>query len=130
MLWGLFCFAQTRVCALRACTIRLEEGDAVDIPRPDSVVYTRASYATAITFFFSGFTLASFLSRIPSIRDAFSLDPAMLGNVLLIGSLGSVLALPSTGPIAGRFGPRVTAWAGFLLWSVGMLAVIVTLDQG
>lgn len=109
---------------------QVRRGGAVDIPRPDSVVYTRASYATAITFFFSGFTLASFLSRIPSIRDAFSLDPAMLGNVLLIGSLGSVIALPSTGPLAGRFGPRVTAWAGFLLWSVGMLAVIVTLDQG
>jgi MFS family permease len=102
----------------------------VEIPRPNSPIYARASYATAATFFFSGFTLASFLSRIPSIRDAFSLDPATLGNVLLIGALGSVLALPSTGPIAGRFGPRVTTWAGFLLWIVGILAVIATLDQG
>ncbi|MGI6786739.1 MAG: MFS transporter [Gleimia sp.] len=102
----------------------------MEIPRPNSPIYARASYATAATFFFSGFTLASFLSRIPSIRDAFSLDPATLGNALLIGALGSVLALPSTGPIAGRFGPRVTTWAGFLLWIVGILAVIATLDQG
>ncbi|EPD31060.1 MFS transporter [Gleimia europaea] len=102
----------------------------MEIPRPDSPVYRRASYATAMTFFFSGFTLASFLSRIPSIRDAFSLDPATLGNVLLIDSLGSVIALPATGPVAGRFGPRVTMWSGFSLWCVGMAAVIATLDQG
>lgn len=98
----------------------------MQIPKADSPLYRRASIATLVTFFFSGFTLTSFLSRIPTIRDAFELAPTSVGNILLIGSLGSLIALPSTGPLAGRFGPRVTVWAGFALWSSGMLAIVAT----
>lgn len=102
----------------------------MDIPKPDSPLYTRASVATMVTFFFSGFTLASFLSRIPTIRDAFELSPASVGHVLLIGSVGSLVALPSSGPLAGRFGPRITVWAGFVAWALGMTSIVLTYARG
>lgn len=101
----------------------------MDIPRPNSPVYTRASVATMVTFFFSGFVLASFLSRLPTIRDVFELSPASIGHILLIGSLGSLVALPASGPVAGRIGPRITVWSGFVAWALGMSTIVVTFDQ-
>lgn len=101
----------------------------MDIPRPNSPVYTRASVATVVTFFFSGFVLASFLSRLPTIRDVFELPPASIGHILLLGALGSLFALPASGPIAGRIGPRITVWVGFGAWAVGMTTVVATFEQ-
>ncbi|MDO5034773.1 MAG: MFS transporter [Actinomycetaceae bacterium] len=101
----------------------------VEIPNPSSPIYKRAGIATALMFFFAGFTFASFMSRIPTIRDAFELSPASVGNILLLGSIGSVIALPTAGPIAGRFGPRLTVWAGYGFWIAGMTVVVSTYDQ-
>lgn len=92
-------------------------------------MYTRASVATLVTFFLAGFTLSSFLSRLPTIRDAFELSPAAIGNILLIGSLGSLIALPASGAVAGKIGPRITIWAGFAAWVLGMSFIVATYGQ-
>lgn len=99
------------------------------LPAPDSAAVTWASHATLVTFFLSGFTLATLLSRIPTIRDLLTLSPAQMGHLLLVGALGSVLWLPISGPVVARFGPRNTVWAGFAIWSLGAVLVAAAITM-
>jgi MFS family permease len=81
---------------------------------------TRATYAA---FIWSGFAFASWASRIPQVRDRLQLQPSELGLVLLAMALGSVLALPLSGPVIGRLGSRRTVRAMALLHATGLATV-------
>src|SRR5699024_6235386 len=56
----------------------------------------RAVIAVFATFVLNGFTFANWLARIPTIRDELNLAQSELGLIILIGSLGSILAMPLT----------------------------------
>jgi hypothetical protein len=74
-----------------------------------------ARNAVLATFFINGFALASWAARIPAVRQALDLGPARLGLILLSASLGSLLALPTSGGLVQRFGAqRVAVGAGAL----------------
>ena len=83
---------------------------------------TRATYAA---FIGSGFAFASWASRIPQVRDQLSLEPSELGLVLLAIAVGSVLALPLSGPVIARLGSRRTVTAMAVLHAVGLAIVAV-----
>lgn len=87
----------------------------------------RSAEALAVGFFMLGFASSSWLSRLPAVRDALGLAPSTIGMMLLIGSLGSLVALPSAGPLIGRFGPRIVGRAGVLIWGLGLLGVVYAL---
>jgi predicted MFS family arabinose efflux permease len=63
-----------------------------------------ARTAVGWTFFLNGVLFASWISRIPEARDELRLDNGELGLLLLSIAAGSVLALPTTGPMLQRFG--------------------------
>lgn len=84
-----------------------------------------AARATSTAFVGSGFAFASWASRIPQVRDRLELTPSGLGMVLLAIAVGSVLALPLSGPVVARLGSRRTVTAMALLLAVG-LAVVAT----
>ncbi|WP_075890849.1 MFS transporter [Actinomyces provencensis] len=86
----------------------------------------RAAWACVITFFTFGFAVASWLSRLPAVRDALDLQPTDLGTMLLVGSLGSLVALPSSGPLVGRIGARATARTGATLWAIALVGVALS----
>jgi MFS family permease len=69
-----------------------------------NIIFSR--YAVAIYFFFCGLIFSSWASRIPSIKEAFKLDEAQLGTVLMMLPLGSFIALPIAGWAVDRFGSR------------------------
>jgi fucose permease len=81
---------------------------------------TRATYAA---FIWSGFAFASWASRIPQVRDRLDLQPSELGLVLLAIAMGSVLALPLSGPVIARLGSRRTVTAMALLHGTGLAVV-------
>jgi predicted MFS family arabinose efflux permease len=81
---------------------------------------TRATYAA---FIGSGFAFASWASRIPQVRDRLVLQPSELGLVLLAIAVGSVLALPLSGPVIARLGSRRTVSAMAVLHAVGLAIV-------
>jgi MFS family permease len=64
--------------------------------------------ATYVAFIFTGFSFASWASRIPQVRDRLHLNPAQLGLVLLAIAAGSLISLPLSGTIVGRYGSRLT----------------------
>jgi MFS family permease len=57
-----------------------------------------------LVFAVNGFGLASWLSRIPDVKDLLDLSPGSLGVVLLAISAGAVLGLPLAGRVAERIG--------------------------
>src|SRR4051812_50202252 len=67
-----------------------------------------ATRATYLAFMASGFAFASWASRIPQVRDRLELSPSQLGLVLLAIAVGSLLALPLSGPVVARLGSRRT----------------------
>ncbi|MET8147344.1 MFS transporter [Actinoplanes sp. NPDC049668] len=83
---------------------------------------TRAVY---VAFIGSGFTMASWATRIPQVRDELGLNPSRLGLVLLAIAAGSIVSLVLAGQIVSRFGSRgtVTAMAGLLLVALSAVGI-------
>ena len=75
-----------------------------------------ARNAVALVFVLNGFVFASWMARLPAVRDALGLSPAELGLLLLAISVGSLTGLPTAGALCDRFGPaRVVAVAAFVV---------------
>lgn len=72
----------------------------------------RGTYAAFIA---CGFSIASWASRIPQVRDHLHLTPSALGLVLLSIGVGSLVSLPLAGVIVHHLGSR---------WTVTSMAVL------
>lgn len=68
----------------------------------------RAERAVFVVFLLNGLHFASFASRVPAVRDGLGLSPQQMGWLLLVGSFGSLCALPLSGLIVQRLGARTT----------------------
>ena len=90
---------------------------------PDMRRVKRAVIASYVTFGGAGFAIASWASRIPQVRDRLHLEPSALGLVLLAVAVGSLLALPLSGPMIARFGSRRTVTVTAVLLGVALLTV-------
>ena len=84
-----------------------------------------AKRAVYVAFIGAGFTMASWATRIPQIRDGLELTPSRLGLVLLAIAAGSIVSLVLAGHIVARFGSQatVTAMAAVLLVSVSAVGI-------
>ena len=82
-----------------------------------------ARVAVAVVFVVNGFAFASWVSRIPDLRDTLSLSPGQVGLLLLCLSAGTVLALPLSGLVVHRLGPARTVTVGSVLTALGLLAM-------
>mgnify|MGYP001743344431 CR=1 FL=1 len=88
-----------------------------------SVPHARSHAALRATGFVCaclGFGTSAWLSRLPDVRDALSLTPAMIGTMLLIASLGSLVTLPSSGPLVTAIGARASGRIGVSIWAIGV----------
>ena len=75
----------------------------------------RASVGTF--FFIQGLCFASWASRIPDIQARLHLSEAQLGGLLLALPAGSVIGLPASGWLVGRYGSRRAMIAAALLYA-------------
>jgi predicted MFS family arabinose efflux permease len=66
----------------------------------------RAALATGAVFGLSGGVGASWVSRIPAIRDQLDVRPGPLGLALLCTGAGSLMTMPTTGRACHRWGSR------------------------
>ncbi len=83
-----------------------------------------ASWSVVAVFALAGFMFASWVSRIPAVRDDLSLSPATIGLILLVGSIGSVGALPLTGAVVTRLGTRRTVVVAATIAAIGYILVV------
>ncbi len=88
----------------------------------------RARNAVAAVFAVNGFAFASLFSRMPDVRDGLGLDNGELGLLLLVGALGSVLALPTAGGLVRRTSAAAVVRGGGVLVAAGLVLVGVGVD--
>jgi fucose permease len=84
-----------------------------------------AKRAVAVVFGVNGFLFASWVSRLPAVRDLLHLTPARLGLLLLCISVGSVATLLASGVVVHRLGPRGAVLVATSVMA-GALAVAAT----
>lgn len=109
----------------------LDARPAVDVPL-DAKRLNAASLAVFVTFLLNGFNFASWAARLPAVRDGLDLRPEQIGLLLLVGSIGSLVALPLSGMVVQRLGARRTILifatvnaAGLLLAATGVAVGVV-----
>jgi len=66
----------------------------------------RALTAVAVQFFVNGMLFASFVPRLPEIRDRIDIGNDALGQLLAVGALSGVLGSFAVGRLVERFGTR------------------------
>lgn len=74
-------------------------------------------------FFLSGLSLASWVARLPAVRDDVGLSTQGVGLVILAGSIGSILGLVAAPWLMARFGTRLGMIGVLLTVSVGLVFV-------
>lgn len=77
--------------------------------------------ATYVVFAACGLLLASWVARIPQLRDHLHLSPAGLGWVLLGAAAGSLVSRPFSGPVLARLGQRRTVAAAAVVTGGGLV---------
>ncbi|MDQ2624771.1 MAG: MFS transporter, partial [Actinomycetota bacterium] len=97
-------------------------------PVPPAV--RRAQRAVFVVFALNGFHFANFAARVPTVRDGLGLTPQQMGWLLLVGSMGSLVALPLSGLIVQRLGARTTVRAFAVVNVVGLLLAGTMVDAG
>ncbi|WP_133649870.1 MFS transporter [Paraburkholderia flava] len=86
----------------------------------------RARTATMALFFIAGMMYASWGVHVPTVRDRFHLNAALLSFALLAVAVGSITAMATNGSWIARVGSRRACLAGGLTMSVcGALILIV-----
>lgn len=88
----------------------------------------RALQSVATQFFVNGAVLASFVPRLPEIRDRIGVNTAELGLLLTIAGAIGLLGSVAVSPLVGRFGTRQVIVTGGLLL-VAALALIGVADS-
>ena len=83
----------------------------------------RARVAVTTVFGLNGLIMATWISRIPAIRDDLGLSSSSIGLILLAMSGGAVLALPLTGAVVIRLGAAGTVRVASAVCAGGLLLV-------
>jgi len=98
--------------------------------RTDDPRLRAASLAVFVVFALNGFNFSSWASRLPAVRDALGLSPEQMGALLLVGAIGSLVALPLSGLVVTRLGARRTVLAFALVNAVGLALASVGVAGG
>lgn len=77
----------------------------------------------SLFFFISGFSFATWASRIPTIKTAFGFNEAELGTILLAMPIGSLIGLPISGWLVSRYNSRVPLAAGYGLNALSLIMI-------
>lgn len=80
-------------------------------------------WASHVAFATLGVMNASWAARIPQVKAQLGLDASELGLVLLATAVGSLIALPGSGPVVVRLGSRRALRAAALLNAAGVVVI-------
>ncbi|QAY71153.1 MFS transporter [Xylanimonas protaetiae] len=91
---------------------------------------TRAAWSVFAAYAAAGFAIGTLASRLPAVRAGLGLTSTQMGMVLLLWSLGSVLALPLSGTVAARLGARRSAASASVVAGLGHLTLALAVALG
>jgi predicted MFS family arabinose efflux permease len=76
--------------------------------------------ATRLSFFAAGFGASCWAPLVPFAKSRLAIDDGTLGWLLLCLGIGSVLIMPATGGLVGRFGSRTVILGGGLGFTLAL----------
>ncbi len=82
-----------------------------------------ARRALIALYFVTGIAVATWLSRLPSIKAMLDLSAAELGSVLVVGSVGSLAMVLAAGALTNRWGSRNGLVIGAVMFSFANVLV-------
>jgi MFS family permease len=82
---------------------------------PGELDVRRAAWATRVVFAANGGLFATWVSRLPAVRDDLGADERGLGFALLFTAVGSLLAMPFSGRLVAKVGARAVLVACIVL---------------
>jgi fucose permease len=85
----------------------------------------RARYATMALFFIAGMMYGTWGIHVPTVRDRFELNPALLSLALFAVAGGSILAMTANGAWIARVGTRRACLAGGLTMATCAALILV-----
>jgi cyanate permease len=85
-----------------------------------------AKRAVAVVFGVNGFLFASWVARLPAVRDLLHITPGRLGLLLLSISVGSVSTLLIAGFVVHRLGPRMACLVSASTMVGGLVVAAMT----
>jgi MFS family permease len=83
----------------------------------------RPALGTALVFATSGAVQASWMSRLPAVRDRLHISLADLGFALLAMGAGTLVSMPVAGRLCRRFGSRPVTWVSTVLGGAALIAL-------
>lgn len=89
---------------------------------PTTITPTAARVANSVLFFANGFGFASWVSRIPAVRDALALSDGQLGTALFAIAAGALVAFPLAGRGTALFGAKRIAIASGIVYCGTLVA--------
>lgn len=93
----------------------------MDVTRAAPLHVGRAQqWATRASFFIAGFAVAAWAPLVPYVRERLALDDRELGFLLLAIGVGSIIAMPLTALMIGRFGCRTVCTAAGLVIALAL----------
>ncbi|MFM9429304.1 MFS transporter [Arthrobacter sp. MP_2.3] len=95
--------------------------DAVEVGAGQAAEITHWRNAVVVAYAVSGIAFATWVSRLPAIRDGLDLTPGSVGLLLLCMTLGSFLSVSASGLIVLRFGSRQTIRIGSIMVGAGLV---------
>jgi MFS family permease len=90
----------------------------------------RARNGDLVVFAVNGFALASWMSRIPDVKQTLHLTPGSLSLLLLAVSAGSLIGLPLAGRVAHKYGATFTVRLGLALAMPGEALAAIAVQLG
>ncbi|MDH6182279.1 fucose permease [Microbacteriaceae bacterium SG_E_30_P1] len=85
--------------------------------RPQLLAWRNATFAV---FALAGIALASWVSRLPSVRDALGIELDQVGILMFGLASGSIVGLLFSSHLIARFGARASVLAGLIVVSTGI----------
>ncbi|KQM81403.1 sugar MFS transporter [Agromyces sp. Leaf222] len=89
-----------------------------------------ARWSLLVQFALFGLIMSSWLSRMPSIREALDVNAAQLGGLMVVGGLGSLAGALTIGVIVARFGSRTALLGGTIGNVLGFGAIAFATASG
>jgi MFS family permease len=95
---------------------------------PGELDVRRAAWATRLVFAANGGLFATWVSRLPAVRDDLGADERGLGFALLFIAVGSLLAMPLSGRLVSRVGARAVLVACVVVCALAYPALALAPD--
>ncbi|MGG7464853.1 MULTISPECIES: MFS transporter [unclassified Plantibacter] len=89
-------------------------------PRRELIAWRNAVF---VVFTLSGLSIATWVSRLPAIRDSLGFSTGEIGLLILGMSIGSILGLIASPPLLARLGPRRGMATALCIVAVGLLFI-------